>query len=107
MLSIGIYSCGEVDLTPSEPMSFGEFPQGDATYVWEFVEFYNKYVVQVLYKFSEADFRWNITEYIPYYAIEAESNSIEDGWSFLKENCLSIWSDDFLRKFMPYRILLA
>ena len=107
LLSIGIYSCGEDDLTPSEPMTFGEFPQGDATYDQEFVEFYNKYGVQVLYKFSEADFRWNITEYIPYYAIEAESNSIEDGWSFLKENCLSIWSDDFLRKFMPYRILLA
>lgn len=107
LLSIGIYSCGEDDLTPSEPMIFGEFPQGDATYDQEFVEFYNKYGVQVLYKFSEADFRWNITEYIPYYAIEAESNSIEDGWSFLKENCLSIWSDDFLRKFMPYRILLA
>lgn len=63
--------------------------------------------VQVLYRFAEADFRWNITEYIPYHAVEAETSSIGEGWNFLKENCLSIWSDDFLRKYMPYRILLA
>ena len=107
LLLVGVCSCGEDALTPSEPMGFGEFPQGNASYDREIVEFYDKYGVQVLYRFGETDFRWNITEYIPYYAVEAETSSIGEGWNFLKENCLSIWSDDFLRKYMPYRILLA
>ena len=29
LLLVGVCSCGEDALTPSEPMSFGEFPQGN------------------------------------------------------------------------------
>ena len=62
LLLVGVCSCGEDALTPSEPMGFGEFPQGNASYDREIVEFYDKYGVQVLYRFGEVDFRWNITE---------------------------------------------
>jgi len=107
LASVFLCSCGEDALTPSEPMTFTEFPQGNEDYDEEFVAFYEKYGTQVLYKYSDVDFRWSVTSYLPYYSAEADKAYIKEAWTFLKENCLSIWSDDFLKKYLPYRILLG
>jgi hypothetical protein len=101
-------SCNNEDsLTASDPMTLVEFPQGTNTYDNEFVQFYKDYGTQVLYKYTSTDFRWNITSDIPYYSEVADQNYIADAWALLKTNCFTIWPDDFLKKCLPYRILLA
>ncbi|MCI1246434.1 MAG: hypothetical protein LKG14_03480 [Prevotella sp.] len=94
------------DLTPSDPEQ-SDFPQGTSDYDKEFEDFFKEYGTQVLYKFSENDFRWNVTSYLPFYANEADTAYIRDAWKFIKDNCLSIWSEDFLKKCLPYHLLLA
>ena len=108
MACFGLNACySEDDLTPSDPMTIGNFPQGNNDYDQEFVAFYNKYNTQVLYEFEESDFRWNVTSNIPYYAEVADKSYIADAWELLDTYCFSIWSEEFLQKFLPYRILLA
>lgn len=101
-------ACDSEDkLTPGEPMSFYDFPQGNAAYDREFVDFYNKYDVQVLYRYKEMDFRWNVTSYLPFYSEQPEEKNIQQAWNFLSKYCFSIWSEDFLKQCLPSRIFLA
>lgn len=97
----------EEKLTPGEPLSFYDFPQGDAAYDHEFVDFYKKYDTQVLYRFKEMDFRWNVTSYLPFYAEQPEEKNIQQAWDFINQYCFSIWSEDFLKQCLPSRIFLA
>jgi|GEM_PF-893124 lipoprotein len=101
------FACGEKDLTPSEPQTFYEFPQGNADYDQEFLAYYEKYNVQFLYKYKESDFRWNVTEYIPYYSVQADEAYADKAFHFITENSFAIWDEDFLRKILPLRVLLA
>jgi len=100
-------SCSnEEALTPSAPEGTN-FPQGTNAYDKIFEQYYKDYGTMVLYKYTDADFRWNITSYIPYYSEIADENSVSAAWTFLNDNCLSIWPNSFLKKCLPYRILLA
>ena len=100
-------ACGEDSLTPSAPQEFYDFPQGDADYDQEILAYYEEYNVQFLYKYRESDFRWNITEYIPYYSVPGEEAYVGDAFYFVTEDCFSIWPDEFLRQVLPLRVLLA
>lgn len=100
-------SCKEDALTPSEPQQFGEFPQGNGAKDKEIVAFYEKYGTQVLYKYSEVDFRYGMTSMLPYYSEPAQEAAVADGWKFVKEECLSLWGEEFMKKYLPFRILLA
>ena len=100
-------ACGEEELTPSEPQEFYEFPQGDAEYDQEILAFYEEYGTQFLYEFWESDFRWNVTDYIPYYAEQGDTAYVSEAFDFVTEECFSIWEDDFLRQLLPVHVLLA
>ena len=100
-------SCSnEAALTPSDPEGSG-FPQGTNAYDKVFEQYYKDYGTMVLYRYTDADFRWNITSYIPYYSEIADENYVSAAWTFLNDNCLSIWPNSFLKKCLPNRILLA
>ena len=106
---LAMASCSEDKLTPS-PEKDNEliaFPQGDNTYDKEFEQFYDTYGVQVLYKYTQTDFRWNVTSYLPYTCDLPDDKYIEPSWQFIKNDCLSIWGDDFLKQYLPFRILLS
>ncbi len=83
-----------------------EFPQGNNDYDQEFVAFKQQYGSMVLYKFTDVQFRWAVNEYIPYYATVAQESHISQAWELVKEG-LSVWPDDFVRKCLPYQILLC
>lgn len=82
------------------------FPQGDNAYDREFVSFKEQYGSMVLYKFSNAQFRWAVNEYIPYYGTEAKEAYIAQAWELVKTG-ISVWSEDFAKKCLPYQILLC
>ena len=108
LLLAGILAaCEEDKLTPSDPQEFYEFPQGNADYDQEFVAFYEKYNTQFLYKYREADFRWNVTEYIPYYSVPADEAYVGKAYRLIKEKCLDVWGETFCKEMLPLRILLA
>ncbi|MDE7373956.1 MAG: putative zinc-binding metallopeptidase, partial [Odoribacter sp.] len=108
LLLAGILAaCEEDKLTPSDPQEFYEFPQGNADYDQEFVAFYEKYNTQFLYKYREADFRWNVTEYIPYYSVPANEAYVGKAYRLIKEKCLDAWGETFYKDMLPLRILLA
>ncbi len=83
-----------------------DFPQGDHDYDREFVTFKEQYGSMVLYKFSNAQFRWAVNEYIPYYGTEAKEAYIPKAWSLVKAG-LDVWPEDFVKKCLPYQILLC
>ena len=90
----------------SAPEDVADFPQGDHDYDREFVSFKDKYGSIVLYKFTESQFRWAFTEYIPYYGTMGDESNVAIGWSLVKEG-LSVWPESFLQSRMPFHIILA
>lgn len=79
------------------------FPQGNNDYDREFVSFKEQYGSMVLYKFSNAQFRWAVNEYIPYYGTEAKEADIAKAWGLVKDG-VSVWPEDFVKKCLPYQI---
>lgn len=106
-LVAGLVGCSEDALSPSDPQEFVEFPQGNNPYDTEFKAFYEDYATYVLYKFSEVDFRWNVTTMLPYYYEPADESAIGGVWDFFQEKCLTAWPNEFLRRYLPTKILLA
>lgn len=83
-----------------------DFPQGDHDYDKEFVSFKEEYGSMVLYKFSNAQFRWAVNEYIPYYGTMAEESDVTKAWNLVKTG-IQVWPKDFVKKCLPYQILLC
>ena len=48
-----------------------------------------------------------MTEYIPYYSVQADEAYADKAFHFITENSFAIWDEDFLRKILPLRVLLA
>lgn len=101
-------ACDNDDVEDSgEATELIQFPQGTNSYDNEFVEFFNTYGTQTLYKFGEADFRWAVSSYLPYYASQADEAYVAAAWKVLRDDCISVWPENVLREWLPYRILLA
>ena len=108
MMAVCLFaSCGEDDLKPSAPQQFYEFPQGDADYDQDILAYYEAHGVQFIYDYTEAAFRWNITDYIPFYSTPAEEAYRGEAFHFVADKCFSIWSEDFLNELLPTYVYLA
>ena len=111
-LSILIVSCHkEAALQPSTVFSFNyALPQGKHTYDDTIVSFYKKYNCFILYKFNnDQDFRWTLGggPMLPTYAMPADTNFISPVVSYILGRTLYLYSDTFLQKVLPYKILLS
>lgn len=108
MMAVCLFAaCGEDDLKPSAPQQFYEFPQGDADYDQDILAYYEAHGVQFIYDYTEAAFRWNITDYIPFYSTPAEEAYRGEAFHFVADKCFSIWDEDFLNKLLPTYVYLA
>lgn len=106
-LPFAFVACDNDDVDgPSETGLSVAFPQGDNDYDKEFVSFKEKYGTMVLYKFDEAQFRWALTEYIPYYSNQADEAYVQKAWNLAKAD-LELWPEDFLKQCLPYQIFLC
>lgn len=106
-LPLAFTACSNDDVDgPSESGLGVEFPQGNNAYDQEFVQFKNNYGTMVLYRFTDAQFRWAVTEYIPYYGNSADEAYVQQAWDLIKAD-LSLWPDEDLKKWLPYQIFLC
>ncbi len=82
-------------------------PQGNHPYDKTIVDFYNTYGTYILYKFTEKDFRWNINSNILFTGTEADENYVEPALATLDKYLFKLYPTDFLKKALPYKIMLA
>lgn len=124
-VSLFISSCEKEEdkLTPTtKPEEAYILPQGDNDFDKEIVALKEKYGTYFLYKFSDKDFSWGITnnyqgseeknendEYIKSgYVYElAQENYIGEHLILIKDNFLNLYNDEFLKEYLPLKILLV
>jgi hypothetical protein len=107
-ISIGLLSCKkEAPLQETEIKPEYVLPQGNHPYDQQIVSFYKKYNANILYKFSSKDFRWNLTENIPYIADQADEAYVGQALDTLNRKLFRFYSEPFLKEMLPYKIILA
>ncbi|NSL85691.1 hypothetical protein ECE50_002540 [Chitinophaga sp. Mgbs1] len=89
--------------------TYYQLPQGHAAFDQQIVNWYHQYNTYVLYRFTEKEFKYGITGFYPQAMLckTADTCSMPAAVSFLKNYWFDFYTDDFLRKFLPFKILLA
>ncbi|TKC61466.1 hypothetical protein FBD94_13130 [Pedobacter hiemivivus] len=82
-------------------------PQGNHPYDTQIVDFYQTYGCYMLYKFTEKDFNWNISNKLSYVADQGDENYIVPALAALDKYLFKYYSSDFLKKALPYKIILS
>lgn len=104
----GLFSCGkEKTLSPNDPPVFYSLPQGDHPYDDSIVAFNKKYGSYILYKFTQQDFAYDLTSYLPSLAANANEAYVQQTLTFFRTQCLDFYPETFLKKTLPLRIILA
>lgn len=94
-------------LTPSTlPVSY-VLPQGNNAYDDQIVAFYDKYKSYILYKYDTIDYRYNFTGNLLVQAGLPNESYIQESLDFLHTQCFNFYPEEFLKKTMPYKIILA
>lgn len=104
---LGFSSCSEEEITPSADNRLVEFPQGNNSYDAEILQIYQKYGTQILYRYNDAMFRWQITDQLGYVSRPADEQYVDVAVRFIKDNCFQFYREDSLKAYLPYRIYLA
>ena len=104
---LGFSSCSEEEISPSADNRLVEFPQGNNSYDTEILQIYQKYGTQILYRYSDAMFRWQITDQLGYVSRPADEQYVDAAVRFIKNNCFQFYREDSLKAYLPYRIYLA
>lgn len=109
-LLLGISSCKkEAALVASEDNKFYKLPQGNQPYDQQILAFYNKYKTVILYNFSTVDFIYAPAG--PFdptaSAVPAGPVKIQETLDFLQQHLFNAYSEEFLQKVLPFKILLA
>jgi hypothetical protein len=105
-------SCGrnneEVDVSPKKG-TFYELPQGNAPYDRQILDWYRQYNTYILYRFEEKDYRYGISGFYDYPALvrTADTAALPGLTAFLKSYWFGFYNDAFLKKYLPFKILLA
>lgn len=84
-----------------------KLPQGDHPYDRSILDFYQKYGTYILYKFNSKDLRWNVTGNIPYVAEPGDEAYIAPALEALNKYLFSYYPEVFLKKALPYKIILS
>jgi hypothetical protein len=109
-LVLAFCSCKkEAALTPTEDNRLYKLPQGNQPYDQEIVDFYEEYRTVILYKFSNLDFLYSPNGNNPAYTsfTPAEGNQVQECLDFLHEQWFDFYDAGFLKKTLPFKILLA
>lgn len=86
-----------------------KLPQGNQPYDQQIVEFYKKYNTVILYNFDQADFSYGFTGpmELNLWATPAGPNGIQETMDFFQQHWFSLYPEEFLKKHLPFKILLA
>ena len=118
---VGLYGCkkSEEVLTPSNSVDTYSVPQGNNAFDQTIVDYYQKYGTYLLYQFTEKDAYWTPTGWkkpVPNssgaWSVGAEVEAADPAYipaqlSLIQSKWFSFYSDKFLKKFLPVKILLC
>ena len=104
---LSIASCSEEEITPTPDNRLVEFPQGNNSYDAEILQIYQRYGTQMLYRYSDAMFRGQVTDQLGYVSRQADEQYVDAAVRFIKNNCFQFYREDSLKAYLPYRIYLA
>lgn len=112
LFSISSCKKKEAALEPSTIEIEYKLPQGNHDYDPTLVELSNKYGSYFLYKFSAVDFSYNPVYSSPgfgntYTADIADEAYVGKVLTFIQNNWLNFYTDDFLKANLPFKVLLA
>lgn len=94
-------------LTPSVEVPSYTLPQGNHSYDDSIVKFYQKYSCYILYRFSQTDFGYNYIDMRRDSAFNANPVYIGYTLRFFYDQLIRHYSESFLKKTMPFKVLLA
>lgn len=98
----------EASITPDPtPPPMYKLPQGNSSYDDTIVAFHKKYGSYILYKFTQHDFNYNYSDKRTDTAYMGDPAYISPALIFLQQQLFNGYSDAFLQKTMPLKILLA
>lgn len=114
LLSLALTGCSkkEADLTPSEITIQYQLPQGNHDYDPELVNLNKRYGSFFLYKFSAVDFAANPVYgaggFNETYTVDiADEAYVGKVLTFIQNNWLNYYSDEFLKANLPFKVLLG
>lgn len=100
-------SCHKEKITTGTVPDFYTLPQGNQPYDDSIVAFHKQYGSYILYKFTPKDFGYDYTRYLRATAVQGNPAYVANTLQFFKSQCLNFYPESFLKKTMPFRILLA
>ncbi|MDF2516331.1 MAG: hypothetical protein K0R59_1627 [Sphingobacterium sp.] len=106
-LAFLLVSCKKDKLEALEARPQYVLPQGNHDYDIRIVDFYKKYNTYILYKFTDADFRWNYTDLIYFRGVPADEKFVAQSMDFLDKELFSYYDEKILQSWMPYKIMLC
>ncbi|MCW3467291.1 hypothetical protein [Chitinophaga nivalis] len=94
--------------TPKDSL-FYPLPQGNQAYDRQIMQWYRTYGTYVLYRYSKKDYQYGFTGIYPDAIIvqTADTTALPAAVDFLQRYWFDDYPVDFLRKFLPFKILLA
>jgi hypothetical protein len=107
LLLAGAGCSKKAEIVPDVITPLYTLPQGNHAYDNTILDFHRTYGCYLLYKFSERDFSWNITDNINYVADQGDEDYIAPALVALDQYLLKFYSSDFLKKALPYKIILS
>ncbi|RFS26629.1 hypothetical protein DVR12_02240 [Chitinophaga silvatica] len=116
LAAIALSSCSKNEtLTPSEPVHTYTLPQGNNAFDQDLVSLFNTTGTYFLYRFSRQDYAWKPVESSSiasaagynYSCENADPNYVPKMLEFIQQNWLSSYPDAFLKKTLPYKVILG
>lgn len=108
----GMSSCYHEDalIVPDQPDKYNILTDDPSDPTQHFIyQFYQKYQTVIITNPTEADYKFNFTANngIKITAPEQKQEIIDEGIEFLQKVLLNLYSDSFLKKNLPFSILLS
>lgn len=120
MLNLNACKKSETVLTPSDTVDTYSLPQGSGAFDQTIVNYYNNYGSYMLYKFTEKDVYWTPTGWTKptqpvangLWSAGAEVEASDPAYipaqlALIQSKWFSFYSDKFLKKFLPVKIILC
>ncbi len=99
----------EAKLTPSDINEFGyHVPQGNNSFDQRIVNYFNRYGVYMLYKFTKKDAYWSVTSWdSSYRLVQADPDYVDKQLDLIDSTFFRYYADSTLRKYLPVKFLLC
>ena len=96
------------DIKGEEPLPKYSVEDSDDVVDHYIFEFYENYGCFILYDYQENDYIWNMSSLLNVFLVkQTDRDNLEQGIEYLKKVFFDDYSDDFKRKYFPFKILMA